>query len=115
MVECAMRWWSTPTAVLALAVASGCEAPARYTVLPMTPYDKDTAYRVDDSPSGFTLYLEQARYQRCGRGRRGSPAPGGCRGIFRALLVAFTRVGQCSQLMLQNSMEGRIIFAATTI
>jgi hypothetical protein len=58
-----MRWWITPTAVLALAVASGCEAPARYTALPMTPYDKDTAYRVDDSPSGFTLYVQQARYQ----------------------------------------------------
>ncbi len=63
MLKCAMRLWFTPTAILVLAVASGCEAPARYTALPMTPYDKDTAYRVDDSPSGFTLYVQQARYQ----------------------------------------------------
>ena len=53
-----MRWWITPTAVFLLAVASGCAAPARYTALPLTPYDRDTAYRVDDSPSGFTLYVE---------------------------------------------------------
>jgi hypothetical protein len=58
-----MRRWIAPAAFLVLAVASGCEAPARYTALPMTPYDEDTAYGVDDSPSGFTLYLQQARYQ----------------------------------------------------
>src|ERR1044072_9385932 len=27
------------------------------------PHSKDTAYRVDDSPSGFTLYVQQAHYQ----------------------------------------------------
>jgi hypothetical protein len=58
-----MRLWLIPTAFLILAVSSGCEAPASYTDRPMTPYDSDTAYRVDEQPSGFTLFVRQARYQ----------------------------------------------------
>jgi hypothetical protein len=58
-----MRLRTTLLVFLALAVASGCEAPVSYTELPLTPYDKNTRYRVDDSLSGFTLYLDQAQYQ----------------------------------------------------
>ena len=58
-----MRLWIAPTAFLALATVSGCEAPVSYTGLPMTPYDRNTAFRVDDTPSGFTLFVRQSRYQ----------------------------------------------------
>ena len=46
---------------VASAIASGCEAPVRYTDLPMTPYDKDTAYRFVDQASGFILFVQQSR------------------------------------------------------
>ena len=57
-----MRLWIAPAALLALAL-SGCEAPVIYTALPMTPYDKDTTYRFDEQPAGFTLFVRQSHYQ----------------------------------------------------
>jgi hypothetical protein len=42
---------------------SGCATPIGYTNLPMQTYDKDTEYRTDDTPNGFTLTIYYSRYQ----------------------------------------------------
>ena len=42
----------------------GCSSPARLTTLPLDQrLDKDTIYRVDDTPGGFTVNVEVSRYQ----------------------------------------------------
>lgn len=42
----------------------GCSSPARMTDKPLDRrLDKDTIYRVDDSPGGFSVNVEVSRYQ----------------------------------------------------
>jgi hypothetical protein len=43
---------------------AGCSSPARMTREPLDQrLDKDTVYRVDDQPGGFTVNVEVSRYQ----------------------------------------------------
>ncbi len=50
--------------LVAVAVTlTGCATPVGYTNEPMARYDKDTEYRVDDRPNGFTLTIYYSRYQ----------------------------------------------------
>jgi len=54
------------TVVLSLLTAMttlGCATPVGYTDKPMQSYDKDTTYRVDDTPSGFVVTVYYSRYQ----------------------------------------------------
>lgn len=46
-----------------LLLVAGCATPVGYTNAPMARYDKDTEYRVDDRPGGFTLTIYYSRYQ----------------------------------------------------
>jgi len=49
--------------LLPLTVAACTAGPVSYTDLPMTRYDPDTTYAVENSAQGFTLTIEYARYQ----------------------------------------------------
>jgi len=48
--------------VLALTTIS-CATPMSHTNIPMSTYDKDTEYAVDNSESGFGLTVYYSRYQ----------------------------------------------------
>jgi len=55
---------STLVLTLLSALATlGCATPVGYTDKPMQSYDKDTTYRVDDTPSGFVVTVYYSRYQ----------------------------------------------------
>ena len=51
------------TFVLCVSMPLGCATPVGYTDKPMQSYDKDTTYRVDDTPSGFVVTVYYSRYQ----------------------------------------------------
>lgn len=40
-----------------------CSTPPQYTETPMTAYDKDTDYAVDEKPDGFDLSIYYSRFQ----------------------------------------------------
>lgn len=42
---------------------AGCATPVSYTQKPMTRFDKDTEYAVDDRHEGFYLAIYYSRYQ----------------------------------------------------
>lgn len=49
--------------LLLIATLAGCSSPVKQTATPMTVYDKNTRYAVDDRPDGFTVSVEYSRYQ----------------------------------------------------
>jgi hypothetical protein len=59
----------TQLAIVGLALATAmtlipaCATPLGYTDKPLQVYDKDTSYRVDDRPNGFTVTASYSRYQ----------------------------------------------------
>ena len=55
-----MKWGCILIATLLLA---GCATPVSYTNAPLATYDKDTEYRADDTPGGFTVTIYYSRYQ----------------------------------------------------
>lgn len=50
---------------LAFAVASvgGCAAPVSHTNIPLSTYDKDTEFGIEDRPGGFGITVYYSRYQ----------------------------------------------------
>jgi hypothetical protein len=42
---------------------AGCATPVGYTNAPMTTYDRDTGYSVEDRGDGFSLTVYYSRYQ----------------------------------------------------
>ncbi|MFJ1253433.1 hypothetical protein [Cupriavidus sp. CuC1] len=53
----------TLVAGLALSSLAACTTPMAYTDKPMTPFDRDTEYAVEDTPGGFALTVNYGRYQ----------------------------------------------------
>ena len=52
------------TIIAALSVtAIACATPVSYTNIPMSTYDKDTEYAVENSANGFGLTVYYSRYQ----------------------------------------------------
>ena len=47
----------------AMTLIPACATPLGYTDKPLQAYDKDTNYRVDDRPNGFTVTTYYSRYQ----------------------------------------------------
>lgn len=45
------------------AFLASCATPVGYTEKELSRYDKNTTYRVDDRPDGFTLTMYYSRYQ----------------------------------------------------
>lgn len=50
-------------ALASLVVSAACATAERYTDKPMTQRDNHSSFAVDDTPSGFVLYLWYERYQ----------------------------------------------------
>jgi len=46
-----------------LALLAGCATAERYTDKPMIQRDAHTSYAIDESPTGFVLYVYYSRYQ----------------------------------------------------
>jgi hypothetical protein len=44
-------------------VLAGCATPERYTNEPLSRYDRDTTYRVDEASDGFIVTVKYSRYQ----------------------------------------------------
>lgn len=44
-------------------VICGCATPVSHTIAPMTPYDKDTEYAIEERLEGFALTVYYSRYQ----------------------------------------------------
>jgi hypothetical protein len=44
-------------------IFAGCATPVGYNEKPLSRVDKDTSYRVDDHPDGFTITVYYSRYQ----------------------------------------------------
>lgn len=42
---------------------SACATPVSHTNIPLSTYDKDTEYGVEDSPDGFAITVYYSRYQ----------------------------------------------------
>ncbi len=49
--------------VLAACLLAGCATPAGYTGAPMTLYDRDTEYAVENRDDGFVITIYYSRYQ----------------------------------------------------
>jgi len=56
-----MKAW-LPLIALSFLLAA-CATPAKYTDQPMQTFDRDTDYRVDERPNGFTVTIYYSRYQ----------------------------------------------------
>ena len=55
---------ATCITILALfALLSGCATPVGHSNTPMSTYDRDTEYSVEDNPKGFALNVYYSRYQ----------------------------------------------------
>ena len=52
-----------PIIIGILSLATACTTPVGYSNAPLATYDKDTEYRADDTPTGFTLTIYHSRYQ----------------------------------------------------
>lgn len=50
-------------AVFILFLIAGCAKPASYTDIPLTSYDHNTRYGIEDREDGFTIEVLYARYQ----------------------------------------------------
>ena len=48
---------------LVLLILVGCATPMRYTDKPLSPYDRDTQYRIDEFEGGFVTTIYYSRYQ----------------------------------------------------
>lgn len=49
------------TAVFSLLV--GCATPVSHTNTPLSTYDKDTEYSIEEQPTGFSITVYYSRYQ----------------------------------------------------
>ena len=50
--------------ILSLAMLlTSCATPTSHTVAPMSRYDKDTEFAIDERPNGFALTIYYSRYQ----------------------------------------------------
>ena len=49
--------------IIVIAALSGCATPVNYTGMPLTTYDKDTQYAVEERSDGFDLTVSYSRYQ----------------------------------------------------
>lgn len=53
--------------LLALLVSTsllvGCASPVRHSNVPLSPYDKDTEYGLEERPDGFGITVYYSRYQ----------------------------------------------------
>lgn len=58
-----MRWIMIGLTAAAATLVTSCTTPAGYSSAPLARYDKDTEYRTDDRPGGFTLTIYYSRYQ----------------------------------------------------
>ncbi|AGW91515.1 hypothetical protein N234_15910 [Ralstonia pickettii DTP0602] len=50
-------------ATLAILSLAACTTPSAFTDKPMTQFDRDTEYAVDDTQSGFVITINYSRYQ----------------------------------------------------
>jgi hypothetical protein len=48
---------------IALCFSVSCATPVGYSEKPLARYDKNTTYRVDEFPDGFTVTMYYSRYQ----------------------------------------------------
>lgn len=48
--------------LVAMLALAGCSTPVQYTDKPMAQLNKDTTYRVDDRPGGFTVTVSYSSY-----------------------------------------------------
>jgi hypothetical protein len=51
------------SAALIIVSLYGCATPVSYTNSPLSTYDKDTEYAIDDRPDGFAVTVYYSRYQ----------------------------------------------------
>ena len=50
--------------ILAMALfMSACATPVSHTNIPVSTYDKDTEYGIEDRPNGFSITVYYSRYQ----------------------------------------------------
>ena len=49
--------------ILSFLALSGCATPVSYTNVPLSTYDKDTEYGIEDSEDGFGITVYYSRYQ----------------------------------------------------
>ena len=52
-----------PILIALMAFFAGCATPASYSTQPLSRYDKDTTYRIDEHPKGFAVTVYYSRYQ----------------------------------------------------
>ena len=57
-----MKITSVILAIAALCLF-GCATAERFTDLPMQRYDRDTKYRIDETPGGYTVNVYYSRFQ----------------------------------------------------
>lgn len=58
-----MRLHSILAALVTTFILSSCATPVGYSEKPLARIDKNTTYRVDDHPDGFTITVYYSRYQ----------------------------------------------------
>ncbi len=49
--------------LLLSALLSACATPVSHTNIPLSTYDKDTEYGLEDRPDGFEIVVHYSRYQ----------------------------------------------------
>lgn len=49
--------------ILILCLLTACATPVSHTNIPLSTYDKDTEYGVEENPNGFALTVYYSRYQ----------------------------------------------------
>lgn len=58
-----MRMHKLAIGVVVTTLLFGCSSPQRYTSEPMSKWDSQTEYRIDDTASGFSVTAYHERYQ----------------------------------------------------
>ena len=48
---------------LLILIVSGCATPVRHTNIPLSTYDKDTEYGIEETNTGFGITVYYSRYQ----------------------------------------------------
>lgn len=59
-----MKWSINPIQLALLTfILSGCATPVSHSNVPVSTYDKDTEYAIEDNPTGFGITVYYSRYQ----------------------------------------------------
>lgn len=58
-----MRISFSAIALVAVLAVAGCATPVSHTNIPVSTYDKDTEYGLEERPDGFAITVYYSRYQ----------------------------------------------------